>query len=146
MHMCCNSGLPCIAVLTAALCTSRLAGVFGAIICLGILVFRQQQQSIPQTDCCKLHAGYWNGCWLSLTLKNKPGLKSIRTTGSRKVHLSANIFSLKRIHLAVMLALFYTRNNWIPAFIDICWLALISAWNGKQLDVLKKSDVTAWEM
>lgn len=62
-----------VAVLAPTLRASGLAGCPGVVLRLDVLrlMFRQQQQSVPQTDSCKLHAGYWNGCWLALAAQTR---------------------------------------------------------------------------
>lgn len=50
-------------------------------------MLRQQQQSVPQADGCKLHAGYWDGCRLALAAHRREQaetrLKATRAAGGR---------------------------------------------------------------
>lgn len=67
-----------VTVLTAALGASWLAGVLGAAFSLGfrLLVFRQQQQGVPQTDGSKLHTGYRDGSRLAFTEQRQQNVES----------------------------------------------------------------------
>lgn len=58
-----------IAGLAAAFCAARLTATLGAVVWFAVvrLVLRQQEQSVTQTDCCKLHTGHWDCCWLAFT-------------------------------------------------------------------------------
>ncbi len=58
-----------IAGLAAAFCAAWLTEALGATVRFAVvlLVLWEQEQSIPQTDRCKLHTGHWDCSRLALT-------------------------------------------------------------------------------
>lgn len=84
VHIGCSTcALPAgVAVLAAALGAARLDGALGAVVPLALVlvVLRQQEEGVPQTDRCKLHTGHRDGRRLTLA-------KTRRIMGNQLSHL-----------------------------------------------------------
>ncbi len=118
-----------IAGLAAAFCAAWLTAALGATVRFAVvlLVLWEQEQSVTQTDRCKLHTGHWDCCWLALTA-HKHVCKSILAC---QVHQKDFLIRLKpKRHdtaLRNLLTPMQCTKQWDDTFWRHCDITVFSA-------------------